>query len=79
MPLGMTPQVELATDFIHYYEMNAAMVSDLRYFDENEDHCFTEEPYFLFENRTQKVECDEVYDYFKDQYLEIGSLAYKIA
>jgi len=75
----MTPEMRLATDFLHYYEMNASMVSDLRYYSENTEHCETEEPHFLFENRTQKVECDEVEDYFKDQYLEIGSLAYKIS
>ena len=71
--------MQLATDFLHYYEMNWAMVSDLRYYSENQEHCDTEEPFFMFEQWTQKVECDEVKEYFYGQYVELVNLAYSIS
>ena len=60
----MTPTMELATDMLHYYELNASVISDLRYYSENTEHCETEQPYFRFNHGTQKVDCEDVRDYF---------------
>lgn len=81
--LWMTPQVELATDFMQYYKLNWMIVSDLRHYsEETREFCETdplEEKHILVEERTQRVDCEDVEEYFMNQYLEIGNLAYKIA
>jgi len=79
---ALTPAHDVAYDYIEYFETASAMIRDLNHYQgewkEFCDNFDLEDKYIEMEYGTQKVRCEDVKQYFKDQYQEIGSLAYKI-